>query len=983
MKYQYMFIKIFILLLITWPLLGCLEGDSSGNDDKKTTSDTTTSTTVTTSTSTTSTTLPINKDAIQSIEPSTSVGSGASIDSSFKVTFDRVMNIDSVKSSITLSDSNGNVVGIDHLTQASTASTFEFKPQAPLAFSSTYLITIPSGVRDKDGNTIAETIQSTFSTRNASIVLSPTNTNQFKRADLCCLQTLNINGTTDDLFAVTNEGIFRYRNDGSGNLISSLLISNSRYLLTAQDLDNLVTEGLSTDEKNALSAMQGKLYKSQSAFLNEVDNAMEPNPSGNIREQIIRYGYADFSAISKKDVNNDDLEDLILLQRIGDSEIDIIALFNRNDTNTPFSWDSKEITTFNNVVNVQSLGNELIMTAFNKDQAPDLIFFVNDTLSQQIIKVLSGTGVGGFSNTTFLASRSIESGTFIGMAANDFNRDGNLDIAVLSNTEFAWYAGDGVKQIGETSAFDLPVNSVPTFTTPGQMIVADFSGDNFPDVVVTVNNGNNDKLLYLVKSQTDDTFSNRTIAIGQRSGTGPSDSITYGDFDGDQNLDIVVSFQEDNEVVFLFGDGTGNFTSLSQPMATFSGVSRLYASQLDNNTKHDVVALSNSELGLFWGDEERTLSSIMTLQTGTSPSAVVSFDLDNGTSSDIIISNRQEGTISVLYGNGKNSFSRQDNLALLPNTNPSDFLLVDYDNDQQNEIIVVNQPATSNIVGITLLDFSDALQADNTAYQLSGIPMQAILGNFLDSSTRSPLDLAVAVAQPNQLIILSHNAELSDEKDKRYYVEETIDLESLIPVSLATGQFQTEGNTAYDIAVVTESGTSSMISIYYGTGSGVFKHNPEVLTVPTDQITTQGNLQLGEMIAVSDKGVDYVSRLVVIDKGTPNPSISPQNNVFIFENTKNKGEFAFSGALNVPAQPRYMIAKDLNGDEVPELIVSAVGNISIFTNNGAGANYTLVSTTTVGDAPQRVAVSDLNEDEVMDLVIVDEDTNSLSTLLQQ
>ena len=121
------------------------------------------------------------------------------------------------------------------------------------------------------------------------------------------------------------------------------------------------------------------------------------------------------------------------------------------------------------------------------------------------------------------------------LSANDFNRDGKLDLATVNpyaaNISILFGKGDG--------SFEPPVNyNVGRF--PGHIRVADFNRDGWLDIAVL--GGNKDVDVFLGNGN--GTFQNPTSYVfAQVPG-----ALGAGDFNGDGKVDLIVGISSNRTV---------------------------------------------------------------------------------------------------------------------------------------------------------------------------------------------------------------------------------------------------------------------------------------------------------------------------------------------------------------------------------------------------------------------------------------------------
>ena len=116
------------------------------------------------------------------------------------------------------------------------------------------------------------------------------------------------------------------------------------------------------------------------------------------------------------------------------------------------------------------------------------------------------------------------------------------------------------------------------------------------------------------------------------------------------------------------GDGTGNFTNKQttdlgvgsikgEPaIADFNEDGKLDVAvpiSSDSAIRHDL----STSVDLFLGDGTGKLNQAQTATVGQSPHSAVAHDFDGDGHIDLVVSNRTDGTISVLLGDGRGNFT--------------------------------------------------------------------------------------------------------------------------------------------------------------------------------------------------------------------------------------------------------------------------------------------------------------------------------------
>jgi hypothetical protein len=257
---------------------------------------------------------------------------------------------------------------------------------------------------------------------------------------------------------------------------------------------------------------------------------------------------------------------------------------------------------------------------------------------------------------TFSTPATYSVGVFpTSVAVADVNGDGKPDLIVGNNGSYSVPGYDASVSVllgNGDGTFQSPINYGLT-AAPLNIAVGDLNGDGSPDiaivepgakVAVLLNNGHGG-------FQPPVNYST--------SGSFPA-AVAIGDVTGDGRPDLVVANQ--NSVTILQGNGEGAFTT----WATFGGLNfanSVAIADVDKNGTPDILVtnagsdavtvLLNNGNGTF---QTRTFNAgIM----GNDPQSIAVADLNGDGNPDIVVSNRNSQTVSVLLGNGNGTFQPQ------------------------------------------------------------------------------------------------------------------------------------------------------------------------------------------------------------------------------------------------------------------------------------------------------------------------------------
>lgn len=210
----------------------------------------------------------------------------------------------------------------------------------------------------------------------------------------------------------------------------------------------------------------------------------------------------------------------------GDGKLDVAtALYNDNTGSQVSVLLGKGNGTFYPHVEYQagSSPNAVVVGDFNGDGKLDLVTENGDTGSGDI-NVLLGNGDGTFQSPVEYPAGAIP---FFGLATGDFNGDGHLDLAVVSqgNDSVSILLGNGDGSFRPPASYAVGVN-------PTGLALGDFNADGVLDLAVVERYG-----VAVMLGNGDGTFGAPSKFTTGAVTLGP---LTVGDFNGDGKLDMVV-----------------------------------------------------------------------------------------------------------------------------------------------------------------------------------------------------------------------------------------------------------------------------------------------------------------------------------------------------------------------------------------------------------------------------------------------------------
>ncbi len=404
---------------------------------------------------------------------------------------------------------------------------------------------------------------------------------------------------------------------------------------------------------------------------------------------------------------------------------------------------------------------------------------------------------------------------------------------------------------------------------------------------------------------------------------GFGDAITtLGDVDNDGVNELVAfssssgsSYIALNQLNSNLSGAPNGFDRKDVANSPFSFASFVSIGDLDNDTRPDIVAvnINTNTIGVFRNTtvgSSITCAPVVEFPVGINPTSVSIVDLDGDGKADLVVTNSNTPSISVLRnisaGAGNISFAAKVDYTV--GFYPYSIVSADFDNDGKKDLAVANGGQISilrNIsTGIASINFASKVDIGEVSSQaniavgdldgdnrpdLAGIGNAAFVSVFRNSSTAAGV--------------------ISFEAQKDYGITGGFSL------SVAIGDIDGDGKK--ELAV--SNYESNTVSVFKNTSTGIGNINYD----PKIDFSTGGR---PSSVSIGNLDADGKADLVVANSEYSASSVS------VFRNTR-----AGIGTISLAAKedytvgysPRSVALGDLNGDNLPDIATANSGNNSI------------------------------------------------------
>jgi len=638
----------------------------------------------------------------------------------------------------------------------------------------------------------------------------------------------------------------------------------------------------------------------------------------------------------------------------------LLTITGINAVGTDTSFDTAQITTIGSGPQASAVAD------FNRDGRPDLVT-VNSlgvNLSILLNQTTPGATTSAFSQQFISSPAAPEA-----VAMGDINGDGKTDIVVSNLAAGTVSVFLNTTPAGaSTATFAAPV-SFNVGTSPQHVALADLNRDGRLDII-TANASSNTLSMLANSTAIGSTVASFAAAQSFSTGTQPT-FITTADLNRDGVVDVIVANALSNTVsVFLNTTAAGATTfgfATRADIATGTTPTSVAAGDMNQDGIVDLIVANKDEGSVSWLRNTTAINATAAsfaakqdIAVGNSPVAVVLRDLNADGKLDIVATNSGAGTLSVRTNQtspGSTTLSVAAVQTVTVSGGATDVSVADFNQDGQLDL--ASPGATMGVLAVALSNATILGIDPVTTSQSLAAPTTPAATIAVDLNLDGKPDLVVTNDLAGTLSIFG-NVTGAGVPSATFLSRQDFTTGAR-PLAVAAGDINGDGRP--DLAVVNY--TNATVTILLNT------------TVPG---ATTFSFAAGQSFSIGNNPTDLVladlngdGRLdLAVTNFSTNVASVRLNTTAVGSTTAS---FASTQTFNTGAGPLALEAAEIDGDGLVDLVVAnyTSGSVSILRNTTApGAStptFAAAQDSVVGAQPRDLEVADLNHDGKADIAL--------------
>lgn len=322
-------------------------------------------------------------------------------------------------------------------------------------------------------------------------------------------------------------------------------------------------------------------------------------------------------------------------------------------------------------------------------------------------------------------------------ATGDFNRDGNLDLAVATE------GGMSVSVLlGQDDGTFVPSVDYALGEQVRWVLTADFNRDGKLDLAA---GGETSSVIAVLLGNGDGTFQ---MPVEYGTGVGPFWAIS-ADFNGDGKLDLATANFIDNTVSILLGEGDGSFPTHID-FRTGVGPFWVVTGDFNRDNRLDLATANwfGNTISVLLGNGDGTFAEHVDYAESINPRSMVTTDLNHDGKLDFAIANEGSGTVGIMLGNGDGTF--QNPTYYTVKGGPAWVDAADMNADGNVDLLVSHYTHGMGKTVTLLRGIGDGTFHHPLSYRVKLAPESSAIGDFNGDGR---LDVAVAAGGANAVSV--------------------------------------------------------------------------------------------------------------------------------------------------------------------------------------------------------------------------------------
>lgn len=299
--------------------------------------------------------------------------------------------------------------------------------------------------------------------------------------------------------------------------------------------------------------------------------------------------------------------------------------------------------------------------------------------NKDYVRIILATGISNPTSIDFMLPAGSKP---TGVTAADFNKDGNIDVAVGTQGDnmvrILLNDGKGNLQLGGAAAVGMG---------PEAIVAGDLDGDGAADVVIA---NRPDNSLTVLLGDGNGAFKSKSTVTGI---TDPV-SLALGDLDFDGQLDLAVASYSAGSVTVLI-NAQGNFNTGGPTKATLilgQMISSIIIKDVNSDGKLDLIGAlpANNQVVVLINNKLPNFQTIY-LPTEAGPRAAQTGDLNGDGFPDLVVPCNGTNTVDVFLNTGGTGFTPATPYSSVPAqcTGPVQAAIYDIDRDGRLDVGVL------------------------------------------------------------------------------------------------------------------------------------------------------------------------------------------------------------------------------------------------------------------------------------------------------